>query len=339
MSPLTLLLYGISFILFVIYFYWPVHGIYDRWTRRKRNDKRILIEDALKYIYDCAYKKVLCNVNSIAGNLSISAEMAGNIAQQLEQKKLITSNQTHINLTQKGEEYALRIIRIHRLLERYMADETGIREEGWHQYADRDEHHLTDRETEQLSKRMGHPVIDPHGDPIPSASGEIPQSKSVPLRSISSGQKVYIQHIEDEPHSIYLQILKAGIHPALIVDVVVNDSDEIVLQSLEGRHQLTPLASDNVSVQLLPETRKYEQSEWSLRDIPLHHKVSIISISPAIRGRQRRRLMDFGFTPGAQISKEMNGPMGDPASYVILDTMIALRSEQSKHIYVTNPTK
>ena len=88
-------------------------------------------------------------------------------------------------LSDTGRAYALRVLRTHRLLERFLADRTGTRPAEWHLQAERREHQLSLDETERLARRMGHPLYDPHGDPIPTATGELPEARGTPLSATS----------------------------------------------------------------------------------------------------------------------------------------------------------
>ena len=93
-----------------------------------------------------------------------------------------------LSLTEEGRLYALQVIRTHRLWEHYLAHETGVAEREWHARADRVEHQLSPAEVDALSARLGHPVFDPHGDPIPTASGEVRGLEGQPLNTMAAGQ-------------------------------------------------------------------------------------------------------------------------------------------------------
>ena len=102
-------------------------------------------------------------------------------------------------LTPEGCSYALRVIRIHRLLESYLAERTGVDESEWHQRADQMEHRVTAAEAEALSAQLGNPSYDPHGDPIPTADGVMPSRRGLPLSALKAGAVARIVHVEDEP--------------------------------------------------------------------------------------------------------------------------------------------
>ncbi|MGB5894314.1 MAG: iron dependent repressor, metal binding and dimerization domain protein, partial [Ignavibacteriaceae bacterium] len=142
-DPLSSLIVGLVIIVFLIWVYLPTNGLIAHLKRSKKNTHRVLIEDSLKHIYNCEYNRINCTLNSVAGNVSISADDAAKVVKKLEELELITSHETGISLTPEGRAYALRIIRTHRLWEKYLADETSVGEEDWHIAAEEIEHNIT----------------------------------------------------------------------------------------------------------------------------------------------------------------------------------------------------
>ena len=136
---LALIIAGVIALLAVVLF-WPVRGIFWPWLRTFRATERILIEDALKHVYDCEYRDLPCTLHSISGVLSISGNRAAQLLLRLEQLELVTSARGGYVVTEEGRGYALRTIRIHRLLERYLSDETNLDPAEWHQSAEYREH-------------------------------------------------------------------------------------------------------------------------------------------------------------------------------------------------------
>ena len=107
--------------------------------------------------------------------LQTTTALATRLVMRLEAMGLLVSEERGFRLTEEGTAYALRVIRIHRLWERYLADETSVREADWHRVAEFEEHRMTAADADALAARLSNPQFDPHGDPIPSASGEMPE--------------------------------------------------------------------------------------------------------------------------------------------------------------------
>ena len=141
-------------------------------------------------------------------------------AGRLDLLDLLDHDDGTLRLTAEGRREALRVIRIHRLWERYLADETGLDAREWHAHAERREHGTSAQQAEALAATLGHPRYDPHGDPIPTPSGEVPPHQGMPLTQLSAGQVAEIVHLEDEPDAVFAQIIAAGLMPGMRVRVL-----------------------------------------------------------------------------------------------------------------------
>lgn len=335
MTPLTALLLGILVLIIAAVLFWPNVGLSARWRRASFSTKRVLLEDALKHLYDCEYKTLSASLHSIAGNLNISGDQAAKLLARLESMGLIKSTTSQIELTDVGRSYALRVIRVHRVWERYLADETSIGEMDWHAHADEKEHVMTIEEANALAASIGNPVFDPHGDPIPTASGQIPEHSGVLLADLEEGQFARIIHLEDEPHTIYAQLIALGLFPGLIIRMN-NKTDEKINFIASGEEKvLAPIFANNVTVEIIPEREETLETNLNrLTEIQVGEKAEVIRISAACRGQQRRRLMDFGIVPGTIIEPDLRSAGGDPTAYRILGTSIALRKDHANFIIV-----
>ncbi len=213
------LLLFFSFILtaILIWVFWPKKGLISQFIQMKTIQEKALLEDALKYLFDCEYKSIVCDMNGLAGNLNIPGDKAAILLGRLHKMGLIDMKDHIISLTETGRSYSLRVIRVHRIWERYLADETNIAQSDWHKEADWLEHRVTSEDTEKLAAQIGNPVFDPHGDPIPTSKGELPVPKGQPLSCLKEGEIARIIHIEDEPRSIYEQLVVLGLYPGMQV--------------------------------------------------------------------------------------------------------------------------
>lgn len=73
------------------------------------------------------------------------------------------------------------------------------------------------------------------------------------------------------------------------------------------------------------------QSLSTLRD---GQTAFIQEIGSQINGSQRRRLLDLGIVPGVKIRHHIDGPGGEPRAFEVLNSVIALRKEQTDHIQI-----
>ena len=334
MNPLLTLLVGSAIILIAIVSFMPNTGLLARMKRSKRNSKRVLIEDALKHLYNCEYSGISCTISSVAGKLSISQDDAAVLITKLEDMGLLHSSHETLQLSSEGRSYALRIVRVHRLWEKYLADETGVNELEWHHSAEEAEHRLTPSDADMLAAQIGNPVFDPHGDPIPSTEGKIPERKGKPLTDLDFGKFASIIHIEDEPDAIYQQLVAEGLYPGMQVRMMESTKERVRFTANGDECILAPLFAKNITVAPIRFEKKIEGKFKSLSSLKLGEKGTILGISKALRGQQRRRLMDLGVVPGTEVAAEMKSASGDPTAYVIKGASIALRKTLTDRIYL-----
>lgn len=330
---LTLVL-GMIFLVLLLWFLWPEKGGLAMLSRLRMNNRRVHLEDALKFMFDCEYKRTSCDINSLAGNLNIKADRAGRLIDRLMTLNLINMENQYIHLTDTGRSYALRVIRVHRIWERYLADETGVAQVDWHDEACRIEHQVTEEDTEKLAARLGNPMFDPHGDPIPTPEGELPEPKGEPLNTLAEGQMGRIIHIEDEPKSIYEQLVLLGLFPGM--QVYVTDVSDNKISFIAGGEEctLTHLFASYITVEKLSDEPVRAPKQEPLSSLKIGEEAEIFEISANCRGQQRRRLMDLGIIPGSTITAVMRSASGDPVGYRVMGTTIGIRKQQADLVFI-----
>ncbi len=335
-EPLVFLIIGVFVIMIFILLFYPGKGIVSVWKKSRYANKKVLIEDALKYLYDCEYNGINCTLNGIAGNLSISADAATDIISRLESMGLVSAKKDALDLTSDGRSYALRIVRVHRLWEKYLADETSVKENEWHQKAEELEHILTPEQTDQLAAQIGNPVFDPHGDPIPTSSGDIPVKKGKPLTEMKVGEFANIIHIEDEPLAIYSQLLAEGLYLGMQIRMIEISDKRVNFVANGEECILSPLIAKNITVGVQKFEKQVEGKFKPLSSLKIGEQGTILGIAKVLRGQQRRRLMDLGIVPGTKIEAELESVTGDPVAYKVRGTTVALRKQQTDKIYLVN---
>jgi len=333
-QPILALFWGILFLSLVLLVFWPQKGLFVRITNDRLNARRILLEDALKFLFDCEYKGLPCRLNALAGNLHISTDKTARLLESLRHIGLIALDRDMIKLSELGRSYALRIIRVHRIWERYLADETGTHHLDWHGQADMKEHEITLAAADLLAARMGNPVFDPHGDPIPSSAGELPDYSGKPMSEMQEGELARIAHIEDEPKAIYSQIVALGLYPG--TQVYMMDVSEERLQFAANGEEciLSPLLAVNITVEGIIDREPLREKYAQLSSLRVGEKARIKGIAPACRGQQRRRLMDLGIVPGAVVEYAFPSAGGDPVAYLVMGALVGIRKSQADFIFI-----
>lgn len=333
LDPLLSLLVATLAVAAAVVLFWPGWGQFWRWRRGLEASDRVRVEDALKHLWDCEYRDFPATLQSLAGALGLGGRPAAALVERLERLELVDREGDRLLLTVAGRRDALRVVRIHRLWERYLADQTGLDAREWHAEAERREHRTSDEQAEALAATLGHPRFDPHGDPIPMASGELPPARGVALTAIAVGDDAEIVHIEDEPEAIFAQIAAAGLAPGMRVHVVERTPRRIRLAADGEEVVLAPVVAANLTVLPL-EAAAPPLAAAPLSSLAPGESARVVGISPACRGPQRRRLLDLGVVPGTRVENELVSPGGDPTAYRIRGALIALRKEQADLVQI-----
>jgi len=314
---------------------WPDSGMVARWRAGLRLTRRALTEDALKAIHKWESRGEALTLEGAAGTLRISTNEAVALLGRMQAAGLARADANGIRLTPDGRGAALHIIRAHRLWERYLAEETGFDEGDWHARAEREEHRLTPKAADELAAALGHPLFDPHGDPIPETLHDPVRPGGRPLSQIPAGSSARIIHLEDEPAVVYAQLLAVGLHPGMVVHVTESTPERTRFWTHGDEHVLAPLVAANVSVALLvPGGVADSETAASLAELSVGDPGEVVRIAPGCRGPERRRFLDLGIVPGTVIVPEMRSASGDPTAYRIRGALIALRASQARHIAV-----
>ncbi len=333
MHPAVNLLVAISLLVVAFVTLRPNNGWIWRW-RRRGQPERVRIEDALKHLYGCFEADLPGSIDSVAGALELRRDDAAQLVQRLEQRALVQTVASGVQLSDKGRRYALQVIRTHRLWEQYLAEQTGVGEGEWHQSADRIEHELTPEQVDALAARIGDPVYDPHGDPIPSAAGVVQLPQGQHLGTVAPGSMVRIVHVEDEPESTYRLLREAQLQAGMIITVVASPGQSIEVDTGVARCSLAPIVAANVTVQIVDDKTAGQVSLRRLASLAQGEQATVTDISPGCRGVERRRLLDLGLVPGTVVKAEFASPAGDPVAYRIRGALIALRAQQAEMIHI-----
>ncbi len=332
-SPAVLLLIGILFLALPVFIFYPKKGLIAVVKRSNKDAKKERIENALKHIYDCEYRDQYCSLESIAGNLGVTSDKSSVIFSDLEKRNLALSGNDGIKLTAEGRDYALRLVRIHRLWERYLADETGMKPDQWHLEAEEKEHDLVDKAND-IAAKIGNPVVDPHGDPIPDKDGKIFKIEGKSPLELELGAIAKIVHIEDEPASIFAQLTALELYKGMQIQSLERDEHKIVFLADGKEVVLAASFANNLTVAPITTEEEIKKSFKTLNELKENDEAEVIGFSGKIRGRQKRRLMDLGIIPGTKIKALMKSPFNDPVAYLIRGTTIALRKDQTEGIFI-----
>ncbi|MDO5701110.1 MAG: metal-dependent transcriptional regulator [Bowdeniella nasicola] len=116
-----------------------------------------------------------------------------------------------ISLSEQGREYAVMMVRRHRLIETFLVSVLGYTWDQVHDEAETLEHAVSDFLVERLDRYLGYPRRDPHGDPIPAADGTVTLPDAFPLVDVAPNSRVRIERISDDDPGLLQYFSERGI--------------------------------------------------------------------------------------------------------------------------------
>lgn len=171
-------------------------------------------ENYLKAIYAIANRQGGDEVstNALAEMTATRAASVTDMLKRLADKGLIHYRRYQgVRLTDEGERRALRIIRRHRLWEVFLVEKLGF---GWdevHEMAEDLEHVRSDELVARLDTFLGHPQFDPHGDPIPTPTGQMPRTAYRPLAELTPGDEATMMGVLDHSTAFLQHLAQCGL--------------------------------------------------------------------------------------------------------------------------------
>jgi DtxR family Mn-dependent transcriptional regulator len=128
-----------------------------------------------------------------------------------------------VRLTAAGEKLAGLVIRRHRLIELFLVKILGMSWAEVHDEAERLEHAVSERLIDRIDDMLGRPVVDPHGDPIPTAEGRLPQLESVDLLSAPAKVPLVVTRVTDQDPDFLRFVEQRDLVPGRSVTIVGRD--------------------------------------------------------------------------------------------------------------------
>jgi DtxR family Mn-dependent transcriptional regulator len=125
-----------------------------------------------------------------------------------------------VELTPDGERVALEVIRHHRLLELYLAESLDVPWDRVHAEAEVLEHVLSEELEALIAAKLGHPTVDPHGDPIPTADLVMEERPTSALADLAAGARATFVRISDSDPEMLRYLAERGIAPGDDFEVI-----------------------------------------------------------------------------------------------------------------------
>lgn len=158
---------------------------------------------------------------------------------------------TGVRLNRGGEQLALHVLRRHRLVELFLVKTLGLNWSEVHQEAEELEHSISDKVLERMDALLGHPQVDPHGDPIPSAHGQVASPEAQSLLLCETGRPLKVARVVDQDAGFLQFVERCGMMPGSTLTVIARDhrADAVVIKGDgRGTHTLGTAAAAKILV-------------------------------------------------------------------------------------------
>ena len=173
------------------------------------------VEDYAKAIY-ALQRRVggAVSTNALAERLGVTAASASGMVKRLDELGLVSHEPYRgVRLTPAGLRLALEVIRHHRLLELYLAEQLGVPWDRVHEEAEVLEHVLSEELEELIAEKLGNPTRDPHGDPIPTPDLRMVEPDTVALDALETGARGTFVRVSDSDPEMLRYLAERGIAP------------------------------------------------------------------------------------------------------------------------------
>ncbi|WP_049968226.1 metal-dependent transcriptional regulator [Haloferax prahovense] len=180
------------------------------------------VEDYLKAIYCLQDGDVPVASSQIASAIGVTQPTVTTMLQRMDDDGLVHyESYQGARLTERGEKTALKVLRNHRLVELFLTEELGYDWAAVHDEADVLEHHLSEKLVKRIEVLLGSPVVDPHGEPIPTADLEIRECETQQsLAECQEGTVAVVSEVRENSTDVLSYLADSGVSLGTQLEVV-----------------------------------------------------------------------------------------------------------------------
>jgi DtxR family transcriptional regulator, Mn-dependent transcriptional regulator len=172
----------------------------------------LTVENYLKQIYLLSRSDAAVATGEIAPAMGVSPGTVTSMLKTLADAGLaVYTPYEGVRLTPAGLRLALRILRRHRLIELFLVRTLNLSWDEVHDEAEHMEHAMSDALIDRIDQYLGCPTVDPHGDPIPSADGAMPERSLRSLANCGVGEHLRLRQVVDQSPEFLRRLSESGL--------------------------------------------------------------------------------------------------------------------------------
>src|SRR5688572_28546024 len=184
------------------------------------------VEDYLKTILQEEERQTgaLVTMGQIAAGLKVAPGTVTAMMKTLADSGLVAyAPYSGVQLTPAGRQLATHVLRRHRLIELFLVKVVGLDWSQVHAEAELLEHAVSEELITRIAELLGHPSVDPHGDPIPSETGEIERYQVDDLLTCEIGAALRVARVADQSANFLRLVERSGLMPGSLLSVEDRD--------------------------------------------------------------------------------------------------------------------
>lgn len=196
-------------------------------------------ENYLKRIYaeTEALSSRLVPLGTLASSLGVTPGTVTTMMKSLAEAGLVDyTPRLGVTLTDTGRNEALQVVRRHRIVELFLVEVLGLDWSEVHEEAEVLEHAISDRLLSRIDELLGHPRVDPHGDPIPDSNGAVPELTGVPLAQVTAPARARVVRVDHDQTEFLVFVKERGMTPGAEIEVrSKSETGGTVTVAIDGR--------------------------------------------------------------------------------------------------------
>ena len=195
-------------------------------------------DDYLAAIYEMSEERIPTVQAEMARWMGISRPSVSEAVKRLRRDGLIEADGRELRFTPEGLAAAERVVRRHRLAERFLVDVLGLSWHKAHGEAEVWQHAISDDVEERIVAMLGVPGTCVHGNPIPGSAHPVDQTNLQPLHRFGPGASVVLERLTEDLEldlSVMRFFEESGLMPGAGIRVEGVAPDGTMSLSIGGR--------------------------------------------------------------------------------------------------------
>lgn len=179
------------------------------------------MEDYIKTVFLLGRDQEAVSTQALADRMQVAPASVTRMLKRLAECQLVAYEPYRgVRLSETGRKVALEILRHHRLLELYLTQALGYSWDEVHEEAELLEHFISEKLEARIAQALGNPSFDPHGSPIPTLEGELPESPDLTLALQELYRPHEVTRVRDSDPEMLREMAALGLFPGVTVAVL-----------------------------------------------------------------------------------------------------------------------